>query len=37
MREKIARLTRADVTGVSREAVVAHIQRVALGQLEGKI
>lgn len=37
MREKIARLTRADVTGVSRDAVVAHIQRVTLGQLEGKI
>src|SRR5215467_9654906 len=37
MREKIARLTRADVTGVSREAVVAHIQRVTLAQLEGKI
>jgi len=37
MREKIARLTRADFTGVSREAVVAHIQRVTLAQLEGKI
>jgi TetR/AcrR family transcriptional regulator len=37
LREKIARLTQADVTGVSREAVVAHIQRVTLAQLEGKI
>jgi TetR/AcrR family transcriptional regulator len=37
MREKIARLTRADVSGVSREAVVAHIQRVTLAQLEGRI
>jgi hypothetical protein len=37
LREKIARLTQADVTGVSRDAVVAHIQRVTLAQLEGKI
>jgi AcrR family transcriptional regulator len=37
LREKIARLTRADVIGVSRDAVVAHIQRVTLAQLEGKI
>jgi AcrR family transcriptional regulator len=37
LREKIARLTQADVTGVSREDVVAHIQRVTLAQLEGKI
>ena len=37
LREKIARLTRADVTGVSRDAVVAHIQRVTLAQLEGKV
>jgi AcrR family transcriptional regulator len=37
LREKIARLTHADLTGVSREAVVAHIQRVTLAQLEGKI
>ena len=37
MREKIARLTHADLTGVSREAVVAHIQRVTLAQLEGRI
>ena len=37
LREKIARLTQADVTGVSREAVVAHIQRVTLAQLEGRI
>ncbi len=37
MREKIARLTRAEVTGISREAVVAHIQRVTLAQLEGKV
>jgi TetR/AcrR family transcriptional regulator len=37
VRERIARLTRADVIEVSREAVVAHIQRVTLAQLEGKI
>ena len=37
MREKIARLTRADVTGIARETVVAHIQRVTLAQLEGRI
>ena len=37
MREKIARLTRADVTGIARETIVAHIQRVTLAQLEGRI
>jgi TetR/AcrR family transcriptional regulator len=37
LRDKIARLTRADVTGVSREIVVAHLQRVTLALLEGKI
>jgi TetR/AcrR family transcriptional regulator len=37
LRDKIARLTRADVTAVSRETVVAHLQRVTLAQLEGKI
>jgi TetR/AcrR family transcriptional regulator len=37
LREKMARLTHADVTGISRQTVVAHIQRVTLAQLEGKI
>jgi len=36
LRDKMARLTHADVN-VSREAVVAHVQRVALAQLEGRI
>ena len=36
LRDKMARLTRADVN-ISREAVVAHVQRVALAQLEGRI
>jgi len=37
LREKIARLTRADVAALSRADVIAHIQRVTLAQLEGKI
>jgi AcrR family transcriptional regulator len=37
LRAKIARLTHTDVTELSREAVVAHIQRVTLAQLEGKV
>lgn len=37
LRDKIARLTHADVSGVSRDVVVTHIQRVTLAQLEGKI
>jgi TetR/AcrR family transcriptional regulator len=37
LRDKIARLTRTDVSGLSRETVVAHIQRVTLAQLEGRI
>lgn len=37
LREKVARVTRADVIGLSREAVVAHLQRVTLAQLEGKV
>ncbi len=37
LREKVARLTRGDVPDISREAVVLHIQRVTLAQLEGKI
>ena len=36
LRDKMARLTHADVN-VSREAVVAHVQRVTLAQLEGRI
>ena len=36
LRDKMARLTRADVN-ISREAVVAHVQRVTLAQLEGRI
>src|SRR5262249_18050691 len=35
LRDKIARLTQTDTTAVSRETVVAHLQRVTLAQLEG--
>jgi TetR/AcrR family transcriptional regulator len=37
LRGNIARLSRMNVTDISREAVVAHVQRVTLAQLEGKI
>jgi len=37
LREKIARSGTAAATSISREAVVAHIQRLTLAQLEGKI
>jgi len=37
LRGHIARLSRMNVTDISREAVVAHVQRVTLAQLEGKI
>jgi AcrR family transcriptional regulator len=37
LREKIARSGAAAATSISREAVVAHIQRLTLAQLEGKI
>lgn len=37
LRRNIARLSRMNVTDISREAVVAHVQRVTLAQLEGKI
>jgi len=37
MRARIARETTADVASLSREAVVAHIQRVTLAQLEGRV
>ncbi|HEX6464337.1 MAG TPA: TetR/AcrR family transcriptional regulator [Vicinamibacterales bacterium] len=38
LRDKVARLTHVDINrGISREAVVAHIQRVTLAQLEGRI
>lgn len=37
LRRNIARLSSLNVTDISREAVVAHVQRVTLAQLEGKI
>jgi TetR/AcrR family transcriptional regulator len=37
LRAKIARAGAADVTAVSRDAVVAHVQRLTLAQLEGKV
>jgi TetR/AcrR family transcriptional regulator len=37
LRGNIARLSPMNVTDISREAVVAHVQRVTLAQLEGKI
>lgn len=37
LRDKIAQLTGMHVTDISRETVVAHVQRVTLAQLEGKV
>jgi AcrR family transcriptional regulator len=37
LRRKIARAGVAGVSGISRDMVVAHIQRLTLAQLEGKI
>jgi len=37
LRAKIARAGAREVTAVSRDAIVAHVQRLTLGQLEGKV
>jgi TetR/AcrR family transcriptional regulator len=37
LRAKVARAGAAEVTAVSRDAVVAHVQRLTLAQLEGKV
>jgi hypothetical protein len=37
LRQKIARAGVAGISAVSRDMVVAHIQRITLAQLEGRI
>ena len=38
IRDRVARLARVDINaGISREAVVAHVQRLTLAQLEGRL
>ena len=37
LREKIARAGVASISGISRDLVVLHIQRLTLAQLEGRI